>query len=65
MSQEIKKEAEQQIIDQGGIRWKCSNCDSDGVLFADTKIAKDVRKRLNKPIGECSIEFSDCYQHTG
>ena len=65
MNQEIKKEVMAEIVKAGGCYWKCSNCDSNGVLFADTKVAKDIRKRLNKPTGECSIEFSDCYQHTG
>ena len=46
-------------IANGGIYWKCIDCNSHGIIKANSDIAKDVRKKLNiKKPHPCVLEIT-------
>jgi len=53
------------IVDAGGIYFKCKKCDKTGVIKGHTEIAKLVREKLKvEAPAPCGIEFDNCEHHT-
>jgi len=56
----MELESFKQIVDEGGVYWKCKDCHAEGVM-KKSPYAGMVRLKLNIPIGPCGVEFSkDC-----
>lgn len=52
----------EKIISEGGIYWRCADCGMHGVIKAEFKLAKLVRKASGIATGPCGYEFTkeDC-----
>jgi hypothetical protein len=47
------------VVDAGGVYWKCADCKRRGVLLAQSDLAQDVRKTMGiQPPEPCGVEFS-------
>ena len=47
-----------QIVTDGGIYWKCTDCGNNGVIKAHAEVSKMVRKEMNIAApGACGIEL--------
>lgn len=47
------------IVEAGGVGWRCSDCGSEGVIRAESELAKEVRKKLKvEPPKACGVEFN-------
>jgi len=54
---EMKKHRE--IVEAGGVYWRCSDCKSEGVLRETAELSKEVRKQMKiEPPAPCGVEFS-------
>jgi hypothetical protein len=48
-----------EIVRQGGIYWRCSDCESQGVVAPDSELSKAVREQGEKePPEPCGVEFN-------
>lgn len=46
-------------VKEGGVYWKCKDCNSNGALKAEAQLAKDVRKQMGiKAPKPCGVEFT-------
>lgn len=55
-----KKEMDEhkRIVEAGGIYWKCSKCESEGVILGASELAGDVRRHMKiDPPAPCGVDF--------
>ena len=56
--QEKNREAEE-VVAEGGIFWRCSDCNSSGAIRGSAPLAQAVRKQVGiAPPDPCGVEFS-------
>lgn len=54
---ELKEHKE--LVEAGGLFWRCKTCGSEGVIRAESEYAQEIRKRANKPAPEMlGIDFT-------
>jgi len=57
---DYKKQAEEDLIAEGGIKVQCTECGMDGLLLPESKITKYI-KSVNTNSNK--IVFNNCEQH--
>ena len=56
---ESEKKEHEAIVADGGIYWKCSNCNSNGVIKKTSPICQEVRRQMNIDLpNPCGVEFT-------
>lgn len=54
-----------EMVQAGGVYFKCEKCSATGVVKASSELAKHVRSKLNiEPPALCGVTFDSCDQHT-
>lgn len=60
---EASDKEQEDVVKEGGIYWKCADCNSSGAIRASAPLAKAVREQLGveapKPAG-CEFTKDDC-----
>lgn len=59
-----EKERFDAIIAEGGIYWKCKECEQNGVLRPTAPLCAAVREKAGIPSGPVGVEFNKCQEHT-
>jgi hypothetical protein len=48
-------------VAKGGVFWRCTKCNSDGAVRAESDLAKNVRKQMNIHAPDpCGLEVESC-----